>query len=145
MRRFALCLLLVTLTARTVVSAGNAAKDEAAIRRLLTAQVSEWNEGNPSGYMKGYWESDSLLFIGKSGPTYGFDSTLARYRRSYPDKSAMGTLTSTLISLKRLSPEYYFAVGKWSLKREAGDLAGSWTLLFRKIGGRWVIVADHSS
>lgn len=57
----------------------------------------------------------------------------------------MGTLRFEIISLKKLSPEYYFAVGKWALKRSAGDVGGSWTLLFRKIAGNWKIVADHSS
>ena len=144
MRRLSLCLLLITLTSGPLF-AGSAKTDEAAIRRLLAAQVTEWNKGNPEGYMRGYWRSDSLLFIGKSGPTYGFDSTLARYRRAYPDKAGMGTLTSTILSMKRLSPQYYFIVGKWALKREAGDLGGSWTLLLRKIGREWVIIADHSS
>jgi len=36
-------------------------------------------------------------------------------------------------------------VGKWALKRSAGDVSGSYTLLIRKIKGEWVIVCDHSS
>lgn len=122
-----------------------AQSDEATIRSILAAQVTEWNKGNISGYMHGYWESDSLLFIGKNGPTYGYAQTLARYQKSYPNAAAMGKLTSTIISLKQLAPDYYFAVGKWELERKAGNLSGSWTLLIRKINGEWVIVADHSS
>jgi len=30
-------------------------------------------------------------------------------------------------------------------KSAAGDVGGHYTLLFRKIKGEWVIVADHSS
>ncbi len=122
-----------------------AQKDESAIRAMLSKQVTEWNKGNIAGYMQGYWENDSLLFIGKNGPTYGFGQTLARYQKSYPDTAAMGKLRSEIIILKRLSPEYYFAVGKWELQRTAGNISGSWTLLLRKIKGLWVIVADHSS
>jgi ketosteroid isomerase-like protein len=36
-------------------------------------------------------------------------------------------------------------IGKWHLKREAGDLSGHFTLLWKKIKGQWLIVADHSS
>jgi len=86
-----------------------------------------------------------LIFIGKNGPTYGFAATLARYKKSYPDAAAMGQLTSNVISMERLSAEYYFVIGHWALARKAGDLSGSWTLLFRKIAGHWVIVVDHSS
>jgi hypothetical protein len=120
-------------------------RDEAAIRKMLAAQVYQWNKGDIAGYMKGYWENDSLLFIGKNGPTYGYDNTLARYKRSYPDIEKMGILTSTVVSIKKLSAKYYFVVGKWHLKRVAGDLEGSYTLLIRHIEGEWVIVADHSS
>ncbi len=139
-RVFAFALLLLcSLPAMAQTS------DEAAIRKMLSAQVSAWNSGNVEGYMKGYWESDSLLFIGSKGPTWGYAGTLARYKKAYPDKEHTGTLTSTVLSLKRLSPDYYFAVGKWALSRQAGDVSGSWTLLIRKIKGQWVIVCDHSS
>lgn len=133
--------LLLILMATTVF----AQKDETAIRTMLAAQVMAWNQGDIAGYMKGYWDNDSLIFIGKNGPTYGYRQTLERYQKSYPDAAAMGTLRSDIISLKRLAPEYFFAVGKWHLQRKAGDLSGSWTLLIRKIRGQWVIVTDHSS
>src|SRR4051812_634098 len=91
MRKFLLALVLMCST--TSLFAQNVKQDEAAIRAILAAQVTEWNKGNPEGYMKGYWESDSLLFIGKSGPTYGYNATLERYKKSYPDAASMGILT----------------------------------------------------
>lgn len=135
--------LFILLFVPTALFAGNKAEKD--IRIMLAAQVTEWNKGNIEGYMKGYWENDSLLFIGKNGPTYGFTSTLERYKKSYPDAAHMGILTSTIISIQKLSPDYYFVVGKWHLKREMGDASGSYTLLIRKWMGEWVIVADHSS
>lgn len=112
---------------------------------MLSAQVVQWNNGSIDGYMKGYWENDSLLFIGSKGPRYGYQATLKRYKEAYPDADHMGTLTSTITSMKKLSTEYYFIVGRWELKRKAGDVGGSYTLLLRKIKGEWVIVSDHSS
>ncbi len=67
-------------------------KDEQAIKALLDEQTKAWNTGNLEGFMKGYWESDSLLFIGKGGPKYGYQTTLENYRKSYPDTIAMGKL-----------------------------------------------------
>jgi hypothetical protein len=112
---------------------------------MLFAQVAEWNKGNIEGYMKGYWENDSLLFIGSKGPRYGYNTTLARYKEAYPDRAHMGRLTSTITRMDKLSKEYYFIVGKWALARSVGDISGSYTLLIRKIKGNWVIVCDHSS
>jgi hypothetical protein len=121
-------------------------KNEAFIRDILTRQAAAWNSGNIETYMKaGYWDNDSLLFIGKSGPTYGFKATLERYKRSYPDTVKMGKLYFSELQVKRLSAGYYFVAGKWELKRSMGDLLGYFTLIFRKINGNWRIICDHSS
>ena len=138
-----LFILLLSVFCSGYVTAQN--KDEQAITHLLSAQVAEWNKGSIDGYMKGYWESDSLLFIGSKGPRYGYQATLKRYKEAYPDTAHMGKLVSTITSMQKLSREYYFIVGKWALNRSVGDLNGSYTLLLRKIKGRWVIVCDHSS
>lgn len=95
--------------------------------------------------MKGYWNSDSLLFVGKNGPKYGYRTTLENYRKSYPDTTVMGKLQFTILKVEALSPDCYFVLGKWQLRRTIGDVSGHYTLIFRKIRGEWVIVADHSS
>jgi uncharacterized protein (TIGR02246 family) len=136
--------LLVFLLAFTnAVSAQS--KDESAIRQLLDQQTAAWNRGDVTNFMQGYWENDSLMFIGKSGVTYGWTNTLNNYKKGYPDAAAMGQLTFTLIQVKRLSKKYYHVTGKWFLKRSIGDVGGHYTLLLEKINGRWVIIADHSS
>lgn len=120
-------------------------KDEKAILQMLEKQNNSWNRGDIAGFMKGYWESDSLMFVGKSGVTYGYNNTLENYKKGYPDVTAMGKLTTTNIRITRLSKKYYFIVGKWHLKRSIGDLSGHYNLLLQKIKGEWVVVADHSS
>lgn len=120
-------------------------KNESAIRHMLKAQEIAWNNGNLDSFMHGYWQSDSLLFIGKNGPKYGYTNTLSNYKKGYPDTAHMGKFTSTLISINKLSKNYYFVVGKWYLKRSIGDASGHYTLLIKKIKGKWLIVADHSS
>jgi ketosteroid isomerase-like protein len=120
-------------------------KDEAAVRNVLATQNAAWNRGDVDAFMVGYWHHDSLMFIGKSGATYGWQNTLNNYKKNYPDTAAMGNLTFNLISVKRLSKKYYRVVGKWHLKRTIGDVGGHFTLLFEKIKREWVIVEDHSS
>lgn len=120
-------------------------KDESAIRAAIDEQVKTWNNGQVEAFMQTYWKSDSLMFIGKSGITYGWDNTLLNYKKSYPDTASMGKLDITLVDVKRLSVLYFHVVGKWHLARTKGDLSGHFTLLFKRIKGKWVIVADHSS
>ena len=119
--------------------------DEKAILKVLDNQTIAWNKGDIDQFMVGYWENDSLMFIGQSGVVYGYQNTLARYKRNYSDTVKMGKLDFTIIKVKRISPDAYFVLGKFHLKRTIGDASGHFTLLFRKIKGRWVIVADHSS
>lgn len=119
--------------------------DEKAIRELLNGQTIAWNKGDIEGFMKGYWKNDSLMFIGKSGITYGWTNTLNNYKKGYPDTAAMGKLSFDLIMVKRIDKKYFQVVGKWHLKRTIGDLSGHYTLLLKKINGEWVIIADHSS
>jgi ketosteroid isomerase-like protein len=119
--------------------------EEAQIRELLQTQTREWNKGNIEGFMQTYWKSDSLMFIGKNGIKWGWQETLANYRKSYPDTAAMGQLSFDILVVKKLSPDYFYVVGKWMLRRSIGDLSGHYNLLLRKIKGSWVIVADHSS
>lgn len=119
--------------------------DEKSILRILDNQVQNWNQGSLDEFVKGYWHNDSLMFVGKTGITYGYQNTLNNYKKNYSDTSKMGRLSFDIIKLQKLSNEYYFVVGKWFLKRSVGDLSGHYTLLFRKMNNEWVIVADHSS
>lgn len=138
---------LVFCTLFFIAACNNIPADESKdIEAILQAQASAWNEGDIEAYMKrGYWQNDSLVFIGSKGRTYGFDATLNNYKRSYPDKEHMGTLHFTDLQYKRLSTEYYWVLGQWHLSGTPMTLDGNFTLLFKKIDGEWCIVADHSS
>jgi len=120
-------------------------KDEQAVRKILQSQTEEWNKGNIVSFMSGYWQNDSLLFVGSTGANYGFANTLKNYQKGYPDTAAMGKLNFDILQVKPLSDTYYFVLGKWHLTRSIGNLNGFYTLLFKKINGQWKIVVDHSS
>ena len=57
----------------------------------------------------------------------------------------MGKLSFDILQIKELAAEYFFVVGKWMLKRNAGELSGHYSLLMKRIKGEWKIIADHSS
>ncbi|AYA36417.1 nuclear transport factor 2 family protein [Hymenobacter oligotrophus] len=145
----ALCgLYLQACTAARPVtpSAQSFAPDEQQIRAVLSTQTAAWNRADLAAFMQGYWQSDSLLFIGKNGPTRGWQRTLDNYRRNYPDAAAMGQLTFSQLQVRPISADAAHVVGRWQLARPAaGDVSGWFTLLFRRLNGQWVIVADHSS
>ena len=138
-------LLVTLLTSLTILTTSAQNKDVQSIRQILSDQTKEWNKGNLVTFMSGYWKNDSLLFVGKSGPKYGYDAALANYKKGYPDTATMGKLTFDILKIQPISADTYFVLGKWMLKRSVGDVSGYYTLLFRKINNQWKIVVDHSS
>ena len=125
---------------------GSQKNAERAIRQIMADQAEAWNRGNLEDFMKaGYWNNDSLVFVGQSGLTYGYSQTLSNYKKHYDTPDKIGKLFFTLLSVKQLSRDYCFVIGKWLLKRKAGDLGGVYSLLFRLIDGQWRIVVDHTS
>lgn len=119
--------------------------DKELILELLETQRIDWNRGDIAAYMQGYIKSDSLLFVGKNGPKYGWDNTLANYKKGYPDQKAMGFLSFDIKEVRLLSADHAFVLGAWHLKREKDKPKGFFTLVLKKINGEWKVIADHSS
>ena len=140
------CLALANCqTAReaTQTAAGSAQR---AIVQVLTTQTAAWNRGDIPGFMQGYWHSDSLVFLGRKGPTYGWQQTLTNYQKNYPDAAAMGQLDFSGLRVSLLAPGAAQVVGHWHLARPAaGDVQGYFLLVLRKIDGKWLVVADHTN
>ncbi|NML36132.1 DUF4440 domain-containing protein [Chitinophaga sp. G-6-1-13] len=144
--RFILFLIMIASFSALPIQQADAQQDDRRqIEGLMAAQTSAWNRGDINAFMQTYWHSDSLLFIGKNGVTYGWQATLDRYKKNYPDTAAMGKLDFKLLEFKPLARDVYFVVGKWHLQRSIGDLQGHFSLTLRRIKGAWKIIADHSS
>ena len=137
-------LLFLSLLTQSVMS--QPAQDRRAILQILQRQTEDWNTGRTDKFMNGYWVSDSLTFIGKAGITYGYQATLDNYKKRYPDRESMGTLKFDILQLDFPAPGTAYVIGRFHLKRpNMGDANGYFTLLWRKIKKRWVIISDHSS
>lgn len=138
-------LVLIALSLNLYTAAQSQSKDQNEIANVLESQRLAWNNADLLGYMQGYWHSDSLVFIGKRGPQYGWQRTYDNYLKSYPDKKAMGELHFTLLKIEVIDKRNAFVLGKWLLKRDNDEPQGYFTLRLRKINGEWKVVYDHSS
>ena len=118
--------------------------EEAAVRAVMAAQQIAWNNGDLEEFMKGYWKSDSLQFIGPRGIHHGWQEALDGYKRGYPDRAAMGTVSFELLKVTPLPPGHFVVMGRFHMIRSVGNLDGAFTLVFAKIDGRWVAIYDHT-
>jgi uncharacterized protein (TIGR02246 family) len=133
------------LTVLNTSSWKNVDEPEMSIRAVLDAQQAAWNRGDIPGFLEGYWNSPELTFAGSEGIVRGHDGLMARYRKSYPDKEAMGELDFSGLEIRSLGPEAALVLGHWHLKRKTGDVGGVFSLVFERISGNWRIIHDHTS
>jgi uncharacterized protein (TIGR02246 family) len=119
--------------------------DREAISAVLTAQQTAWNRGDVDAFLTGYWRSPELTFSWSSGMARGWDGVLARYKKNYPDRTAMGQLDFSELEFRFLGPDAALVLGRWHLKREKDDVGGVFTLVWQSFPDGWKIIHDHTS
>jgi uncharacterized protein (TIGR02246 family) len=139
-----LCILAILLTVPANAQKRLSEDDEVAIRALFQMQQDAWNSGDINRFMEAYWNSPKLVFIGRNGPTYGWQQVLDNYKRSYPDTATMGKLKFDILDISLIDKKTVFLIGKYHLTRTVGDAEGNFSLLLQKINGEWLIISDHS-
>jgi ketosteroid isomerase-like protein len=140
-----LLILVFVFSVFTVNAQTVSEKNRYEIISILTHQQKCWNNGDIEGYMSGYWNSDSLKFITKSGITKGWKPTLELYKQHYPDKDAMGTLVFEEVDMIQMNATTIFVMGKWTLQKTEETVGGRFTLICKKIAKKWKIIIDHTS
>jgi beta-aspartyl-peptidase (threonine type) len=119
--------------------------DREAITAVLNAQQTAWNRGDVDAFLVGYWHSPELTFSGSSGVSRGWDGVLARYKKNYPDRAALGQLDFTELEFRFLGPNAALVLGRWHLKREKDELGGVFSLVWQHFPEGWKIIHDHTS
>ena len=137
---------LFAIASLTISAQSNAQKVKIAddIRAVMNKQAADWNRGDIDAFMQGYWNSEKLVFVG-SKVTRGWQPTLDNYKKSYPNKEAMGVLTFSDLEISVLSNDAAVVLGSWSLQRAKDNPNGKFTLIFRKFKEGWRIVHDHTT
>jgi len=134
---------------------------EAAVRALLAAQSMAWNRGDLAAFTAVY--AEDAAFLSSTGLTRGRQQVLERYRRRYPDRKAMGTLSLEVLETRILSAEEAASphaggrpcripglsvVARWRLaypdQPDKKTAEGLTLLVFKPRGEGWEIVQDAS-
>ena len=121
------------------------ADDRSEIETLLSAQAADWNRGDIDAFMEHYWKSDELTFSSRGQTTRGWTGTKENYKRRYPTREQMGQLKFTQLEITSLGDSAALVLGRWQLMREQSPVEGNFTLIFRRLDDKWVIVHDHTS
>ncbi len=127
------------------------------VAQLLEAQAAAWTRGDLDAFCAVYAEDAS--FVSPSGLSHGREEVLARYRRRYPSREAMGELKLEILEARAAwgievsllgdavpsRIQAVSVVARWSLRRAGEPAAAGFTLLvLRPRGDAWQIVQDAS-
>ena len=115
------------------------------IEAVLNAQVDAWNRGDIPAFLDSY--APDCIFVGKQ-VAQGREQLLARYRKTYPTREAMGHLTFSNLNVHLLEPDVAIVTGAWHLERSSAGgnpVGGLFSLVFQHKGNQWKIALDHTS
>jgi ketosteroid isomerase-like protein len=143
LRRF-ISIILFMLPALQLYAQPLSAGETENFTRMMNEQQELWNKGDIDGYMSYYWNSDSLIFISQGRKNMGWQTTCSNYKTKYPDAQSRGKLEFSNLFFYQLNPDLVIATGSWKLSRAAGNLEGSFTLVWKKILNEWKIIIDHT-
>ena len=112
---------------------------------ILEKQETDWNKGNLKGFLSAYWNSDTLRSLSVRGLQYGYDRLEKKLLKNYPDSVSMGHLDYDVIQIELIGEMDAMITGKWLRKNDKKFQGGFFTVLMRKIKGRWLIVSEQLS
>jgi ketosteroid isomerase-like protein len=124
-----------------------ASRQELNIIKVLLAQENAWNKGDLAGYVSGFKDSPDTLFITHQ-ILRGYAGLLDEYKRDYPTRAAMGTLSFSDLEVHPLDENFAVVTGKYRLergKKDGGNAEGLFSLVFENTDNGWKIVVDHTT
>ncbi len=149
MRRLGLALALIAALLCCTSQGQDAGRPDptAAVTALLTRQAADWNRGDLDAFASGYKNSPDILFIGRT-VEHGYAGMLAGYKRHYPTRASMGTLSFSQLAVQPLDPRFATATGHFHLQRTAeggGNADGYFLLVLEATPAGWKIVRDDTT
>ena len=140
---------VLLLSALPPVSAQSTAKsaEETAIVAMLNKQAVDWNRGDLEAFATGYKNSPDILFMGRP-IRRGYAQMLEGYRKSFPTKEAMGTLTFSNLEVQPMDEHFATVTGRFHLERTAaggGNAGGYYLLVVEKTPSGWKIIRDDTT
>jgi ketosteroid isomerase-like protein len=132
----------------------------AEVEALLKKQAEAWSRGDLETFTSVY--AEDATFLSTTGLTQGRQAVLDRYRRRYPDRQAMGTLTLEVVEARPAAGTEVTMLGgarpsrvhgvsivaRWKLSYPEGgerkDAEGLTLVVLRRGANGWEIVQDAS-
>jgi ketosteroid isomerase-like protein len=140
-------LLFMPQLSSAVAQAPTNSAESQAITAMLNRTADDWNRGDLDAFATGYKNSPDILFM---GPTIrrGYEQMLQGYRKSFPNREAMGKLAFSSLEVQPLDERFATVTGRFHLERTAaggGAASGYFLLVVEKTPAGWKIIRDATT
>jgi len=147
--RLALCFVAIAIAipALSQQTLATVPQQQLDVIKVLLAQEQAWNRGELEAFAQTYKDSPDTLLISGS-VSRGYASLVDAYRKNYPDRAAMGTLSFSELEAHPLDDRFAVVVGRFSVersKKEGGNAQGIFSLVLEKTAKCWKIIVDHTT
>jgi ketosteroid isomerase-like protein len=138
---------LATCAAATTAATGDErARVAREVCEMFTRGAASWTRGDLDGFMSDYLPGAGTSYVGRSGVLHGPAAIRAHYAPRFAPGGTRDSLSFEQIEVDVLAPGVAHAIAYYVLSRGDSTVArGPTSLVLRKVGGRWLIVHDHSS
>ena len=145
-KRALLILAVLVCAPATASYAQKSDNAQALIQQELDDMLAAWNRDDLTAHVKAYadsatWTTSTGLLYGKAAITQTLINSFQR------GTDLLGELSFGKSELRRLSDDVMVTHGSFKVGNlpSGKDINGQSTLIWKRIGGRWQIVHDHSS
>jgi len=115
-----------------------------AIVALFDHGAAAWSRGDLDGFMSDY--APDATYVTKQGVVHGRDAIRARYLPRFAPGVPRDSLHFEDLEVDVIGPRAVNAIAYYVLTRgDSVTARGPTSLVIERIGGRWMIVHDHSS
>ena len=147
MKRPILFMALALLAVATPVRAQQKDDDaQAQIQRELDEMLAAWNRNDLEAHVKAY--NDSATWTTATGLLHGKAAIVQTLTRAFKrGDDLLGDLSFGPSVFRRLSADVMVTNGSFKVAGlpSGKDINGQSTLIWKRIGGKWQILHDHSS
>ena len=139
---------LLCACARGPARLAPAGEDVGAARRdvlaLLSHGAAAWTRGDLAGFVSDY--APNATFVTQERVLHGRDEIQAHYAPRFAPGGVRDSLFFEGLEVDLLAPDAVNAIAYYVLRRGETVVArGPTSLVIRRLGGRWLIMHDHSS
>jgi len=120
--------------------------DSAAVKAVLEAQMTAWNNGDIDGFMAGYAQTDWLVFTSGGKIRRGYQETYNTFKAKYAQNpAAMGKLVFEILSIDAIGADGAVVLGNWILTDSPSDGRGVFSVVLERRPNGWKVIHDHTS